>query len=188
MDTTLYLPWLIKLLQNKNVPIIQKALSNFSEAFEQYDIVVNCSGLGSRELCNDDRVYPVRGQVVRVKLNGFDSVVSDESNTNLTYIIPRFKDIIIGGTAQENDWNLEVDPKDTADILAKAKLIATEFEDVTIIDEKVGLRPARDEVRLEAERFGDKSLIHNYGHGGAGFTLSWGCAEDVVKLVNGIVK
>lgn len=186
MDTTLYLPWLVRLLQNKNVAITQKALSNFSEAFEQYDTVVNCSGLGSRELCNDDRVYPVRGQVLRVQPNGFDSVVSDETNTNLTYIIPRFNDIIIGGTAQENDWNLQVDPKDTAEILAKAKLIAPEFEDVTIIDEKVGLRPARDEVRLEAERFGDKSLIHNYGHGGAGFTLSWGCAIDVVKLVEGI--
>jgi D-amino-acid oxidase len=114
--------------------------------------------------------------------------VSDENEDNLTYIIPRSNDIIIGGTAQENDWNLLVDPKDTTDILAKAKKIASEFENVTIIEEKVGLRPARDEVRLELEQIGDKSLVHNYGHGGAGFTLSWGCADDVVKLVNGVVK
>jgi D-amino-acid oxidase len=60
MDTSMYLPWLIKLLQDKGVTIEQKTLSSFNEAFEQYDVVINCTGLGSRELCNDDRVYPVR--------------------------------------------------------------------------------------------------------------------------------
>jgi hypothetical protein len=102
---------------------------------------------------------------------------------NLTYIIPRFNDIIIGGTAQSNDWNLKVDPDDTADILRKAGVIANEFTDVKVLEEKVGLRPARDEIRLEAEDKNGKTLIHNYGHGGAGFTLSWGCAYNVVKLV-----
>jgi D-amino-acid oxidase len=42
----------------------------------------------------------------------------------------------------------------------------------------VGLRPARPALRLEAERIGNATVIHNYGHGGAGFTLSWGCAEE----------
>ena len=53
-----------------------------------------------------------------------------------------------------------------------------------IIREVVGLRPFRDAgFRVEAERIGNKLLIHNYGHGGAGFTLSWGCARSVLGLV-----
>ncbi len=36
--------------------------------------------------------------------------------------------------------------------------------------------------RIEAERFGEKTVIHNYGHGGSGWSLSWGCAEAAVAL------
>ena len=183
MDTSRYLPWLLAQLEQRGIKIVQREVSNFSEAFDNYDVVVNCTGLGSKELCNDERVFPVRGQVLRVEHNGFNDVVADESEENLAYIIPRFNDIIIGGTSQANDWNLQVDPHDTDDILRKAKTISSEFNDVKILEEKVGLRPARDEVRLEAEDKNGKLLIHNYGHGGAGFTLSWGCALDVVQLV-----
>ena len=186
MDTSLYLPWLLKQLEDKGVAIEQEVHNSFNETLDDYDIVINCTGLGARELCDDKKVYPVRGQVLRVKPNGFNAVVADESNDNLTYIIPRFNDIIIGGTAQENDWNLTVDPKDTIEILEKAKLIAPEFEQVEILEQKVGLRPARDEVRLEVENMNGKSVVHNYGHGGAGFTLSWGCAMEVVTLVKSL--
>ncbi|HIN08299.1 MAG TPA: FAD-binding oxidoreductase, partial [Candidatus Poseidoniales archaeon] len=47
----------------------------------------------------------------------------------------------------------------------------------------VGLRPARSAVRLELES-GERPLIHNYGHGGGGVTLSWGCADEVVALLS----
>lgn len=183
MDTSRYLPWLLLQLEQRGIEVVQREVSNFDETLEHYDVVVNCTGLGSRELCNDKRVFPVRGQVLRVEPNGFNDVVADESDENLAYIIPRFNDIIIGGTSQANDWNLQVDPNDTADILRKAKTISSEFDDVKILEEKVGLRPARDEIRLEAEDRNGKLLIHNYGHGGAGFTLSWGCANDVAQLV-----
>jgi len=100
----------------------------------------------------------------------------------------RYNDIILGGTVQANNWSTEVDSQDTADILRKAKAISPSFDDVEVIEAKVGLRPARDEVRLEVEQFGDKYVIHNYGHGGAGFTLSWGCANDVVGFVKELDK
>ena len=48
----------------------------------------------------------------------------------------------------------------------------------------MGLRPSRTEVRLEEEFIGDTRVIHNYGHGGAGVTLSWGCADEVASIVN----
>lgn len=186
MDTSRYLPWLLIQLEQRGIEIVQRAVSSFDEAYKDFDVVVNCTGLGSKELCNDNRVFPVRGQVLRVQHNGFNDVVSDDSDENLAYIIPRFNDIIIGGTSQANDWNLQIDPNDTADILRKAKTISSDFENVKILEEKVGLRPARNEIRLEAEDKNGKFLIHNYGHGGAGFTLSWGCANDVKELVKAL--
>ena len=53
-----------------------------------------------------------------------------------------------------------------------------------IIRELVGLRPFRPEgFVVEAERAGQKLLVHNYGHGGAGITLSWGTASQAVDLI-----
>jgi D-amino-acid oxidase len=54
-----------------------------------------------------------------------------------------------------------------------------------VLEDVVCVRPARSSVRLESERFEDGRVVHNYGHGGAGFTVSWGCAEEVARLVDG---
>ena len=59
-----------------------------------------------------------------------------------------------------------------------------ELDRSKIVGKAVGLRPSRNEVRLEADTSGDRMVIHNYGHGGAGVTLSWGCADEVVALVS----
>ncbi len=185
MDTSIYIDYLIELFKNLGGEIIQKEVNDIQEALEDYNIVINCTGLGSRKLFNDNSIYPVRGQVLRVKSNGFDKVIADNEGPNgLCYIIPRINDIVLGGTRQDNDWSLEVNPKDTEDILRKAANIYPQFKNAEVIEVKVGLRPARPEIRLEAEKFGDKTVIHNYGHGGSGFTLSWGCAQDVVGIVD----
>ena len=57
-----------------------------------------------------------------------------------------------------------------------------------LIREVVGLRPYRAEgFVVDAERLGEKLLIHNYGHGGAGITLSWGTASLAVALAREFV-
>ena len=65
--------------------------------------------------------------------------------------------------------------------------LVPELADATVIDHVAGLRPARDGGPRVAEqpnglRTGQR-LIHNYGHGGAGVTMSWGCADEIVRLV-----
>jgi D-amino-acid oxidase len=186
MDSTLYMDWLLNQYKALGGNLEQREVKDIEEALVCSNIVINCTGLGSRQLFNDEEVYPIRGQVVKVKPNGFDHVMADDDGPNsMAVIIPRLNDVVLGGTTQANNWSLEVDPKDTQDILRKAKALSPAFSEVEIIGESVGLRPARKEVRLEVEIYGDKTVVHNYGHGGAGYTLSWGCAADVVELVKG---
>jgi len=139
------------------------------------DIVVNCTGVGARVLANDVEVEPHRGQVLVVEKLDLPAALVHE--TSLAYAIPRTNDCILGGTNDESD-ELEPKPDDTAKILA----ICREYLGVTgrVREVKVGLRPfRRSGVRLEA----DGRVIHNYGHGGSGFTVSWGCAEEVAALI-----
>jgi D-amino-acid oxidase len=138
------------------------------------DVVVNCTGVGARMLANDDAVEPHRGQVLIV--NKFDLPAALVHETSLAYAIPRTNDCILGGTNDESA-DLEPNAEDTAKILA----ICREYLGVAgrVREVKVGLRPfRRSGVRLEAEG----RVIHNYGHGGSGFTVSWGCAEEVAAL------
>jgi D-amino-acid oxidase len=193
IDTSVYMDYLVAWFKRAGGLIVQKAIADLSEATAESNLVINCTGLGSRELCKDETLYPVRGQTIKVKLNGFrTSILDDEGPNALGYIIPRSRDIVLGGTAQANDWSTEIRAEDRADILRKAANLNPRFAQVEILYEGAGLRPTRPSVRLEAERNGDASLngdatvIHNYGHGGAGFTLSWGCAEEVRDLVSAL--
>lgn len=152
------------------------------------DAVVNCSGLGARTLVGDESVYPVRGQIVRVANPGLTVSVRDEHHPEgRAYVHPRSTDCILGGTLDEHDWSTDVDPAVAASILRRCLDLVPALAGVSVLEHPVGLRPGRPEVRLEVDpayRSGPR-VVHNYGHGGAGVTLSWGCAEEVVRLLEG---
>jgi D-amino-acid oxidase len=183
IDTLIYMDYLVAWFRKLGGEIFQREIKDIGEAMEFNSLVVNCTGLGSRTLFGDKSLYPVRGQTVKVRPNGSKvALLNDEGLNGLAYIIPRSKDIVLGGTAQENDWEFAPRVADRDEILRKAAALDPRFAHVEILSEGVGLRPARPTVRLEAERVGKGTVIHNYGHGGAGFTLSWGCAEEVLAL------
>lgn len=188
METDIYMEYLVSWFRQLGGTMVHKEVEDVTEAFATSDTVVNCTGLGSRALFHDETIYPCRGQILKVKPTGFDfSMFEEEGPNSLAYIIPRFNDIILGGTAQDHNWNLEPDDQDTADILRKCGAIYPEFLHPDIIEVKVGLRPARPTLRLEVEKYdGDRQVVHNYGHGGSGLTISWGCAQDVVQLVRSL--
>jgi D-amino-acid oxidase len=75
------------------------------------------------------------------------------------------------------------DPATTAAIVAECSRIL-EIEPPEVLGERVGLRPfRRSGICLRADQLRDgRRVIHNYGHGGSGFTLSWGCAHAVLAL------
>ncbi|WP_243058254.1 FAD-dependent oxidoreductase [Nocardioides sp. SR21] len=141
-------------------------------------LVVNCSGLGARLLGADRTVVPVRGQVVYVEQFGLDRWWLD--NSGPTYVVPRAHDIVVGGTDVEGEWSRTPLPEVAEDILTRAARLVPELRGARVLRHKVGLRPVRPAVRLE--RVGD--VVHCYGHGGAGVTMSWGVADEVVTLLD----
>src|SRR6266705_2692165 len=145
-------------------------------------LVINCAGIGARELVDDIDLEPHRGQVAVVpKIDNLNcAIVCDDEP--LMYAIPRTHDCVFGGTNEISD-NLAVDPAATSKILAECSLVL-KIDNPRVLTERVGLRPFRKSgVRLERDRLSDgRIVVHNYGHGGSGFTLSWGCAENVLRL------
>jgi D-amino-acid oxidase len=178
IDMPRYLPWLARCVTDRGGTITRMALARLPDA----PLVVNCSGLGSRALASDPSTRPVRGQVVVVERFDLEEWWLAEDGTGgqvPTYVIPRTTDVVLGGTDEDGDWSRTPSPQAADGILRRAAALVPEVAQARILRHKVGLRPARPEVRLE--RKGD--VVHCYGHGGAGVTLSWGCAEEVLRLV-----
>lgn len=172
-----YLGWLSERVLEAGGSITRMALARLPEA----PLVVNCSGLGSRALAGDRTTRPVRGQVVVVEQFGLDEwwLAEDGPAGDVpTYVVPRADDVVLGGTDEDGDWSRTPRSEVADDIVRRARAIVPDVAKARVLRHKVGLRPARPEVRLERE--GD--VIHCYGHGGAGVTLSWGCADEVALL------
>jgi D-amino-acid oxidase len=174
VEMPVYLCWLLGRLAELDVTVTRMSLGALPPAGG--GLVVDCAGLGARRLAGDDTVTPVRGQVMVV-----DGVDVDRwwlDGTGPTYVVPRSRDVVVGGTDEEGDWSRTVDPDVAAGILRRASALVPALAEARVLRHKVGLRPARPSVRLE--RVGE--VIHCYGHGGAGVTLSWGCAAEVAGL------
>jgi D-amino-acid oxidase len=141
------------------------------------DVVVNCAGLGSRLLAADLSVIPVQGQVVVVEQFGLNHWWVDPIGP--TYVIPRSEDVVVGGTEVVGEWSRTPSPETAADILARAAAFVPQLSHARVLRHKVGLRPVRPAVRVERV----DHVVHCYGHGGSGVTLSWGTADEVTRLV-----
>lgn len=185
IEMPVFLEYLLRRFAVAGGNVERRTLSSLEEVEGQ--VVVNCAGLGAREVADDGRMVPISGQVVRVRNPGVQRFVLDEDNPEgVTYIVPRSRDCILGGTADEGSWDTEPDPGVAEAILRRCARLEPLLEGAEVLGHRVGLRPGRPEVRLERTVLSDGTLcVHNYGHGGSGVTLSWGCADEVVGLVRG---
>jgi len=178
-DMGSYLPWLAGRVEALGGTITRLNLSALPDP-PPGGVVVNCSGLGARLLGADRSVVPVRGQVVVVEQFGLDRWwLAPSDPAGPTYVIPREHDVVVGGTDVEGEWSRTPSPETAEQILERAGRLVPGLRGARVLRHRVGLRPVRPSVRVE--RVGD--VVHCYGHGGAGVTLSWGVAEDVVGLV-----
>jgi D-amino-acid oxidase len=104
-----------------------------------------------------------------------------------TCYFPHPHRVVCGGISIPDRWDTEPDADVTDRILQGCLAAEPRLAAATVIETITGLRPHRPSVRVEVEPLGRARCIHNYGHGGDGVTLSWGCAREVARLVNAAV-
>ncbi|MFE7226121.1 NAD(P)/FAD-dependent oxidoreductase [Nocardioides sp. NPDC057577] len=177
-EMPVYLPWLERRVTQAGGSITTGTVDDLASL--DADVVVNATGLGSRELVGDTSLYPVQGQIVVLGPGATEEWLEADGDAP-SYVFPRGGDTVIGGTSVPHAWDQSPDPRTAERILADASAAVPEIANADVRAHLVGLRPARPSVRLEREG----RVVHCYGHGGAGVTLSWGCAAEVVELVSG---
>jgi D-amino-acid oxidase len=183
-DMSVHLPWLAGRLEALGGSVAIAGLGSLDDALARAPVVVNATGLGAREAGGDGTLVAVRGQIVLVEQTGLEEWLLDQTDPErLLYVVPRERDIVLGGTAQEGAEDLRPDPATAAAIRARCEAAVPALRGARVLREAVGLRPARPAVCLESEARDAGTIVHCYGHGGAGVTLAWGCAEEVVTLV-----
>ena len=190
-----YLDYLASRLRRAGGQLTVAPLASLAQAIEQSTapVIVNCTGAEARDFVPDPSVTAVRGQVVVAEnpgLTEFFIGAGDETH-ELSYVFPHQDRVVLGGTENPGNWSLDSRPATAQRILADCAAIDPRLATARILEHRVGLRPVRRVVRLEAEAAGldggrgeaGRLVVHNYGHGGAGVTLSWGCAREVARLV-----
>jgi D-amino-acid oxidase len=158
-------------------------------------VVVNCTGAGAHDLVPDRAVTPVRGQVVIVAnpgLSEFFIGMESAESAEIVYMFPHGGTAVLGGTNVSGDWDTQPRPGVAERILRDCAAVEPRLAGARVLGHRTGLRPVRATVRLEAEPPASSppglTVVHNYGHGGAGVTMSWGCARDAAALVGGALR
>ena len=172
---------------------VQKKVESLSE-LNSFDVVINCTGLGARELACDSAMYPTKGVLVSVRAPWVKEWYNEAgTHDGRSYIFPRVNEVILGGCNEVNREDLMIDYNQVQQIIDRCVKKVPSLANADVLKVLVGVRPMRKGgVRLEKESINnDTTVIHNYGHGSYGITLSWGCAEavgDIVGQTLGIVK
>ncbi|MHA7130200.1 FAD-dependent oxidoreductase [Algoriphagus namhaensis] len=178
-EPPLYLPYLVQKFLESGGKIELRTFSSVTELAELNTWVVNCTGLGAKAICQDEDLHPMRGQILRAEKLEISSFADPTRKGALSYLINRSEDSVIGGTDYDDDWNELEDPEDTLRILDRLKNFGV-HQKPRILETIVGLRPKRSAVRFEFDP-DHPSIFHNYGHGGAGYTVAWGCATELAE-------
>ncbi|KAI6176172.1 D-amino-acid oxidase [Aphelenchoides bicaudatus] len=182
-----YVPWLASQLEELGAHFVRKDFTNLDEvANEGFDFVINCGGVKADKLAGDDQsIQPIRGVIFEVEAPWHKHFNYRDFST---FTIPMSNSVALGTVRQTGNTNMEVTEEDKKEIWQRYLELHPQFKGSKILSDYVALRPERKEIRLEKQSRKTSTgrsyvVIHNYGHGGNGFTLGWGCALDVVKLI-----
>jgi D-amino-acid oxidase len=185
IDMPHYLDYLTRRLASAGCEIEERPVQSLDEAADAAGIVVNCAGLAAGALTGDDTVQPLFGQHVVLTNPGLrQPFVQINDGPEWTCYFPHPQRVVCGGISIPGRWDTAADPDLTERILQRCRVVEPRLNDAEVIEVITGLRPDRPSVRVEAEPLGRARCIHNYGHGGNGVTLSWGCAREVVSLAS----
>ncbi len=187
--TATYLRWLEAAVEALGVELTRSRVTDVGAVAATYDAVVVAAGLRSAALLgDDDEVFPIRGQVVRLANPGLTDWISDDDHPEgLTYVVPRDDDVVCGGTGDVGAWDEDVQPDVEAAVLRRCRELVPALVGQPVLSRAVGLRPGRPDVRLGPVDGFDVPVVACYGHGGAGFTLSWGDAAAVAAPLTALL-
>jgi glycine/D-amino acid oxidase-like deaminating enzyme len=188
----LYVPWLKSQCEIYGAKFVRREIRSIDElADEGFDVVINCAGLHGGLVSKDDNTMtPLRGIAFEINAPGFKHFSFSELET---FIIPLDNTILAGTVRQLNRYDRTITEEDRREVLHRIYKLHPALKSCKIVNEWCGLRPYRESVRLERQtRKSPKGklfeVLHNYGHGSNGFTLSWGCAQEVLGLLNQILS
>jgi D-amino-acid oxidase len=206
IDTDQYMGWLRRQVEAAGVQITQRRiegrLSEQEHALRaefRADAIVNCTGLGAMQT-HGAPMYPLRGALVRAINDGRRMPKIDEAHCvphpygsteqDMVFIVPRGENmLLLGGLTEEDEWSLDIglhNHQPVRDMYRRCLDFMPVLEQARLDPDepvRVGLRPVGSaNVCLEQEPA--TSIVHNYGHGGSGFSLSWGCAHEVAACVS----
>jgi D-amino-acid oxidase len=186
IDMDVYLPYLCDRLAAAGGSLHKQPVASLDEAAGLAPVVVNATGLGARDLAGDRELTPIRGQLVIVDNPGMTEFFTEDtgSSADLLHLYPHGDRLVLGGVAQDGSWDLEPDERTARAIIERCAAIEPRIAGLPVRAHRVGLRPSRPVIRCEADpAVTGYRLLHNYGHGGAGVSLSWGCAREIKSLL-----
>jgi D-amino-acid oxidase len=186
LDMPAYLDHLVRRLARAGADVeVGTTVSTFADLRGKAAVLVNCTGMGARTLVPDPALYPTRGQLVVMENPGIEEFFQSSTHgEELTYILPHGKHVVLGGSAVEHSEGVTPVAEVAERIVERCALVEPKLREARFIEHRVGFRPTRGSVRAELVDLDGVPLIHNYGHGGAGVSVSWGCAEEVRRLVD----
>ena len=219
-----YLRYLYQLYQDIGGTILLSRLTAEEFLLEPADAYVNCTGLWSNDIFQDDKqkTLIIRGHWIKVdtgrmpidaegRLFSYNYhatpqvyAKADGSAADV-YFYPRTDGWVLGASRQEgimrnNEWVGEQTTSaeiEISGILVPLPILELNRElikrvakmDIANYNRRayIGFRQTRSEggpsLRLEQAPHPRPQLFHNYGHGGSGVTMSWGCAIEIMNLI-----
>lgn len=208
IDTDKAMEWLTGLVRRKGAQLVTETISEDLLDIEDdlrarfaADVIINCTGLEGQLLAGDSTVYPIRGGLIRVINDGSDfpkveaalTITADAVHdaNEIVFLVPRNDNILlIGGIAEPQKWDLDLtlDSPIIRRMRERCEAFLPSLKSARVDPDyplAQGLRPFRgNNVRVERElRKVGSRIVHSYGQGGAGWSLSFGCAQDVAALV-----
>src|SRR5690606_1722888 len=142
IDMPTYLDYLLRRLRDAGGVVEQRRLTSLSDVGPA-SVIVNCAGLGARDLVPDPDLRPIRGQHVVVTNPGLTEFFSEDTglSPDLLCFYPHGDTVVLGGTAIDGEGDLAPDDKAAAGILARCAEVEPRLAEARVLEHRIGARP-----------------------------------------------